>query len=90
MNSVFYNGSSCYLCGSRGTEVHHIWAGRSNRSNSERRGFKVRLCGNCHRALHRHMNSGDSLKLKQMCQRYYEENYGDRRDFIQEFGKSVL
>ena len=45
MDSVFYKGSNCYLCGSVGTEVHHIWAGRSNRSNSERRGFKVKRNG---------------------------------------------
>lgn len=87
---MIYIGSECYLCGAKGTEVHHIFPGRSNRNNSERRGFKVRLCGNCHKALHQHTNSGDSLKLKQMCQRYYEKHYGDRTDFIREFGKSVL
>jgi hypothetical protein len=30
------------------------------------------------------------LKLKTDCQRYYEEHYGMREDFVREFGKSYL
>ena len=29
-------------------------------------------------------------KLKRMAQEYYEEHYGSREDFRQEFGKSYL
>ena len=70
--------------------MHHVFPGASNRQKSEQRGFKVRLCGNCHMALHKHINSGDSLMLKQWCQRYYEDHYGTREEFISEFGKSRL
>ncbi len=87
---MIYNGENCYLCGGRGECVHHIYGGVSNRKNSERRGFKVRLCNMCHRRLHSHINSGESLKLKQLCQMYYEEHYGTREDFIREFGKNRL
>lgn len=31
-----------------------------------------------------------SLYVKRKCQKYYEDHYGDRTDFIREFGKSVL
>jgi hypothetical protein len=37
-----------------------------------------------------HFNKELDLKLKEMAQRYYEENYGTREDFIKEFGKSYL
>lgn len=48
------------------------------------------LCHQHHGECHKHINSGVSLMLKRMCQLYYEANYGDREDFIREFGRSVL
>lgn len=33
---------------------------------------------------------GLDLKLKRMAQRYYENHYGSREDFIKEFGKNYL
>lgn len=35
-------------------------------------------------------NQGLDLRLKQECQRYYEEHYGTREKFIKEFGRSYL
>lgn len=82
--------TNCYLCGKTATDTHHIWGGTANRKKSDKYGFTVRLCRDCHRFVHANINSGFSLMLRQECQRYYEENIGTREDFIKEFGRSKL
>ena len=37
-----------------------------------------------------HHNRILDLKLKKFAQKYYEEHYGNRTDFIKEFGKNYL
>ena len=81
---------NCYLCGKPSTCTHHIIGGLAYRKKSDKYGFTVRLCDECHRFVHANINSGFSLMLRQECQRYYEENIGTREDFIREFGKSRL
>lgn len=91
MESVINSQRQCFLCGTtRDLHAHHIFPGNPRRKHSEERGFKVYLCAYHHRKIHQHINSGESLKLKQFCQAYYESNYGTREDFIREFGKSRL
>lgn len=41
-------------------------------------------------SVHGNPNSGLDLELKQMAQRYFEEHYGTREEFIQVFGKNRL
>ena len=83
----------CYYTGLPEPHRHHIFYG-SRRNLSEKYGFVIPLaphlhvCGKC--SVHEHPNTGLDLRLKQMAQRYFEENIGDREDFIQEFGKSWL
>jgi len=100
MKSIIQSEKECYLCGSSipygfydGLEEHHIFFGRSNRKNSEKRGLKVWLCGEtCHRNGKNaaHKNRETDLYLKRIGQEAYEATYGDRGDFIREFGKNYL
>ena len=91
MESVIQKERFCWVCETtQNLHVHHIFPGASRRKLSEKRGFKVYLCHQHHGECHKHINSGVSLMLKRMCQLYYEANYGDREDFIREFGRSVL
>lgn len=100
MKSIIQTEKVCYMCGCctptgfyDGLEEHHIFFGRSNRKHSEKRGLKVWLCGEtCHRNGKRaaHRNRETDLYLKRIGQATYEEVYGDRADFIAEFGRSYL
>lgn len=91
MDSIISKRKECWVCGrTQDLHTHHIFAGYSRRKISEKRGFKVCLCHQHHGECHKHSNSGISLKLKRMCQEYYEGHYGSREDFIREFGRSVL
>lgn len=91
MKSVLQYTKECYICHfTYCLEDHHIFFGTSNRKQSEKRGLKVWPCSLDHRdgpkAVHR--NHETDLMLKQMAQAYYEQNIGDRKQFITEFGKS--
>ncbi len=46
------------------------------------------LCRDCHRKVHN--NREIELQIKQLAQRRWEEEYGDRQDFISRYGKSWL
>ena len=83
----------CFICGARDcVHCHHIFSGVSNRKQSERYGLKVYLCGYHHNLSDEgvHFNRELDLKLKRLAQQKFEETYGDRTKFIQEFGKSYL
>lgn len=84
------NGDYCYMCGKPSQCTHHCIGGVAYRKKSDKYGFTVRLCNDCHRFVHANINKGFSLMLRQECQRYYEEHIGSREDFIREFGKSRL
>lgn len=94
LTSVFTDDMDhCFFTGSPFVERHHIF-GSSNRKKSEKRGFILPLRYDLH------PNGGSfnptpennkiDLKIKQMSQEYYESHYGDRKEFIDEFGKSYL
>lgn len=100
MKSIIQTKKECFLCGCNipsgfydGLEEHHIFFGTGNRKNSEKRGLKVWLCGEtCHRNGKKaaHKNRETDLYLKRIGQEAYEATYGDRPDFIREFGRNYL
>lgn len=92
LHSVFTDDMDhCYFTGHAPVERHHIF-GASNRENSEKRGFIVPLRPDLHPNGSSVGKQGEEVDkvLKESAQRYYEEHYGSREDFIKEFGKSVL
>ncbi len=93
LTSVFTdNMDCCIFTGSTYIERHHIFGG-SNRNASEKYGFVVPLRYDLHpngaRADQRHAKQID-LYLKQLAQRYFEEHYGSREEFMKIFGRSWL
>lgn len=85
--------SQCYITKLNVAHVHHVFPG-SSRKICEKYGFVVPLHPTLHQwgpdSVHMAPNRGLDLRLKQDCQRYYEEHYGTRSEFIKEFGKSYL
>lgn len=97
MKSVFQKEKSCWVCGARNNlHNHHIFEGTSNRSASEKRGFKIWLCAGHHNCSVHGIHSGTKegkaldISVKRMAQRYYEKNIGSRAEFINEFIRSYL
>ena len=101
MKSILQTEKQCFLCGCTtpsgywdGLEVHHVFGGwTGNRNKSDELGLTVFLCGEtCHRngkkAVHR--NRETDLFIKRHAQEVYEATYGNRADFIREFGRSYL
>lgn len=81
----------CFICGKWGPlERHHVYTG-SNRKKSERYGYVVNLCHDCHNEPPGgvHHNAENMLKMKQQFQRIHEQTYS-REHFIQTFGKNYL
>lgn len=83
----------CIETGTPYCHRHHIFPS-SNRKKCECYGFVIPIAWNLHEfekdSIHEAPNQGLDLKWKQKAQRYYEEHYGDRQSFIQEFGRSWL
>lgn len=78
----------CFLCMAPYPEEHHIF-GASNRKISDRYGFVIPLCPNCHRGNNGvHFNRKLDVQLKVMAQNYFEEHIGTEEEFIKTFGKS--
>lgn len=81
----------CMYTGSNVVERHHVFGG-SRKTASEKRGFIAPLRPDLHP---NGVFAGKDAKkvddeLKTRCQRYYEEYYGTRQQFIDEFGKGYL
>lgn len=90
MKSIMQNDHYCFVCHRVDRlEDHHIFYGTGNRQISEENGFKVWLCNHHHRMVHLDPDSGLSDKLKQECQRRYEECH-KREDFMALIGKNHL
>lgn len=88
MQSIMpFDPDVCIECGGRGTQTHHVIFGK-NRKWSEKYGLKIRLCYQCHEALHSHANGMDK-RYKQMAQRCFEQRYGHEK-FMEVFGKNYL
>ena len=80
----------CIICGNKKDNLHEILYGR-NRLNSMKYGFVIPLCFDHHvgnRGIH--YNRKLDLFYKKKCQECFENNIGDRLEFIRIFGKSYL
>ena len=89
MESILQKERKCFICGKVGElDTHHCCSGTSNRKNSDEDGLTVYLCRTCH--IKAHDNHEIGFQLKQFAQRRWEEEYGDRQDFIRRYGKSWL
>lgn len=86
--------SVCFVTGSPNVAVHHIFPGKGRRKRCEKYGFVVSLEPRWHNmssySVHAVPNAGLDLALKQKSQKYFEERYGTRKEFIHEFGKNYL
>lgn len=91
--SIMQDEKCCYITGSTyNLHRHHIYAG-GRRKISEDNGFWVYLTGRLHNQSNEgvHGKNGHLLdmKLKQDCQRKYEETHS-REEFIRLIGKNYL
>lgn len=86
--------STCFVTGSTNVAIHHVFPGNGRRKKCERYGFVVALEPRYHNmsnySVHAVPNEGLDLQLKQLAQKYFEEHYGTRDQFINEFGRSYL
>ena len=83
----------CFNCGRLGfTETHHIFFGHGNRKISDKNGFVVFLCPECHRGTYGvHGKNGKqlNLSLKRRCQATFEEKHS-REEFMKLIARSYL
>lgn len=87
--SVFYEDLSiCMNCGSTYQPTKHELLAGKNRQNSMKYGFIIPLCLSCHQALQNDKEFEDIWKVK--AQKYFEENYGTREEFIKIFRRNYI
>lgn len=80
----------CYLCGKPREHLHEIIYGK-NRINSIKYNFVIPLCANHHTGKDGiHFNKDLDLYYKRLCQIHFENNIGNRIEFIKIFGRSYL
>lgn len=84
----------CIYTGSPYVERHHVFynMGGKMKQRCEKYGFIAPLRPDLHPNGTQVGQAGKMVdtQLKQRCQRYYEEHYGTREEFRNEFGKSFL
>lgn len=79
----------CFMCKQWGAiELHHIYKGK-NRKISDREGFVVHLCSDCHGKLHGKDGHLMDLYLMKTCQLAYEENH-TRSEFMNLIGRNYI
>ena len=93
MKSILQSEKCCYVTGStQNLHLHHIFAG-GRRKLSDREGFVVWLTGHYHNqsndGVHGKNGHALDLKLKQDCQRKYEETHS-REEWMLLLGKNYL
>ena len=89
--SILQDEKECYITGLKeGLHKHHIY-GAANRKNSEKYGFWVWLSPEWHNMSDYgvHFNKKLDLKLKQNCQRKFEETHS-REEFLEIIGRNYL
>lgn len=80
----------CILCGKPREHLHEIIYGK-NRINSIKHNFVIPLCANHHTGKDGiHFNKDLDLYYKRLCQIYFENNIGNRIEFIKIFRKNYL
>lgn len=93
MKSIVSNERECLVCKATcNLERHHIYFGSANRKLSDKYGCTCYLCTRHHRdsKVGVHCNRTLDLKLKQICQKKWENRYGGRDKFRDVFGKSYI
>ena len=86
--SVFTdNLDHCIICGVKKNHLHEIFFGK-NRQKSMQYGFVIPVCTTCHTEMHK--NKEWQKYCHKKGQIYWEENIGNRDEFIKVFGKSYL
>ena len=86
--SVFTSNDKCFICDSAYQLTwNEIYRGR-NRTNSMKYGFCLRMCLSCHREYQDDAIFNDLWHMT--AQRYFEEHYGSREEFIAIFRRSYL
>jgi len=91
MKSILQDEKECYVTGdTNNLHCHHIYGG-GNRQISEKNGFKVWLRADWHNMSDYgvHFNPKLDLRLKQECQRKYEETHS-RAEFMALIGRNYL
>lgn len=84
MKSVIQREKQCLVCGSWNIEDHHIFS----EELSEQYGLKVWLCPT-HKKGTQDKKDLD-LEIKELGQKAFEYHYGNRKEFIQVFGRNYL
>lgn len=83
----------CYLCGREREAVHHIYHGTALRKISDRHGFIVPLCANCHTmsttSVHLDKKHVKDTALKKLCQNRFERDHS-REEFMKIVGRNYL
>lgn len=82
----------CIFTGSCQVERHHIFGG-AYREKSEKYGFVVPLRYDLHpngAGANQNYSAKVDKYLKEMAQRYFEDHYDSRTEFISVFGRSYL
>lgn len=94
-NSIIPNDDEfCFLCKRnglkvKGTDVHHMVFGNSNRKLAEQDGLKCHLCHTHHMRLHQQQEH--QLELKQLAEQVWLEHYNKTiEDWIKRYGKNYL
>jgi Zn-finger protein len=91
-SSILQDDKVCYFCGcSSGLQYHHIYKS-ANRKISDRNGFTVWLCYQCHQGtngVHGKYGHEKDIELKQACQATYELTH-TREEFRKLIGRSYL
>lgn len=91
--SILQDEKECYITGSRfNLHKHHIYFGNGYRRISEQNGFWVWIVGEYHNQSNIGIHCGNKdldLKLKQDCQRKFEETH-TRAEFMALIGRNYL
>ena len=92
MKSIIVDDTNhCYVCGKTHIQIHHCFYGTANRKKSDKYGLVIPLCMEHHLGNSGvHKNKELDMQLKKLAQQKFEELYGSREEFREEFGKSVL
>lgn len=87
--SIIQTEQECYLCHTtKDLQVHHCICGTANRKKSEQFGLKVYLCAHHHRLAHSNLSLHWRFLI--LGQKAFEDEYGDREEFIKLFGRNYL
>ena len=91
--SIISNDKKCFICkATLDLDRHHCLHGTANRKLAEQDGLWVYLCKYHHTMSDKavHFDKELDMTLKRTAQERWEEQFGDRKDFIKRYGKSYL